>query len=222
VSTTECHMLAIKTDGTLWTWGSNSTGELGDGTTIVRSSPGTTSGGGTTWCQAAAGDGQSSGIKTDGTLWAWARNGQGQLGDGTTICRSSPVTVAGGGTNWCQVNNNDRYNTVAVKTDGTLWTWGCGCCGALGEGSTNGRSSPGTTAGGGTNWRQASTGRFNGAAVKTDGTLWTWGYNGQGQLGNGGTTARCSPGETQGNLTGWIEVSLRSGGAGILISPPSI
>ena len=198
---------AIKTDGTLWTWGFNEIGYLGDGTTTNRSSPVTTAGGGTNWKQVAGGYYHTAAIKTDGTLWIWGRNWpSGFLGDGTATDRSSPVTTAGGGTNWKQVACG-LFHTAAIKTDGTLWTWGSNSYGKLGDGTTISRSSPVTTAGGGTNWKQVAGGYEYIAAIKTDGTLWTWGYNGYGQLGDGTTTSRSSPGTTAGGGTNWKQVA---------------
>jgi alpha-tubulin suppressor-like RCC1 family protein len=199
------HATAIKTDGTLWTWGSNGQGALGTNNTTSRSSPGTTIDGATTWCQVSAGNSVTSGIKIDGTLWTWGCNSSGRLGDGTTIDRSSPVTTAGGGTDWCQVSTKQE-TVAAVKTDGTLWTWGCNNTGQLGDGSTISRSSPGTTAGAGTNWCQVASSINFMAAVKTDGTLWTWGCAGSGALGDGTTINRSSPGTTAGAGTNWCHV----------------
>ena len=208
VSGGSAHSAAIKTDGTLWTWGFNGQGRLGDGTTVSRNSPGTVAGGGTNWCLVSGGYCSASAIKTDGTLWTWGSNFCGQLGDGTTLDRSSPGTVAGGGTNWCQVSGYN--NSVAIKTDGTIWTWGCNRCGGLGDGTTLNRSSPGTIWGNDTTWCRVSGGQFNVAAIKTDGTLWTWGYNNRGQLGNGTVTNGCSPGTIAGGGTNWCQVSTRS------------
>lgn len=206
VSVATCTAAAIKTDGTLWTWGLNTSGQLGDGTTTARSSPGTVAGGGTTWCTVSVFNGQMAAIKTDGTLWTWGFNQWGQLGDGTTTSRSSPGTVAGGGTTWRSICFNSA--AIAIKTDGTLWTWGKNDFGQLGTGNTTSRSSPGTVAGGGSTWCAASMGAGQTAmAIKTDGTLWTWGYNGQGQLGTGDTTSRSSPGTTAGCGTTWSSVS---------------
>ena len=190
----------------LWTWGYNVHGELGDGTTTSRSSPGTTAGGGTNWKQVACSNFHTAAIKTDGTLWTWGDNYAGKLGDGTTTSRSSPGTTAGGGTNWKQVAGR-TYHTAAIKTDGTLWTWGYNGYGVLGDGTLTSRLSPITTAGGGTNWKQVSCGVFHTAAVKTDGTLWTCGYNGYGGLGDGTTTSRRSPGTTAGGGTNWKQVA---------------
>jgi alpha-tubulin suppressor-like RCC1 family protein len=200
------NMAAVKTDGTLWTWGGNSSGPLGDGTTTGRSSPGTTAGGGTNWKQVSVAFGFMAAVKTDGTLWTWGYNAGG-LGDGTTTGRSSPGTTAGGGTNWKQVEVNGNGNLVAIKSDGTLWTCGYGQFGKLGDGTTTSRSSPGTTAGGGTNWKLVSCGYAAIGAIKTDGTLWTWGGNGSGQLGDGTTTSRSSPGTVAGGGTNWKTVA---------------
>jgi alpha-tubulin suppressor-like RCC1 family protein len=197
---------AIKSDGTLWTWGTNSGGILGDNTTTSRSSPGTTAGGGTNWKQVDIGSGLLAAVKTDGTLWTCGGNGFGQLGTGNTTSRSSPGTVAGGGTTWKQVAAND-FNFAAIKTDGTLWTCGYNTQGQLGTGDTYGRSSPGTVAGGGTNWKQVVMAYRNGFAIKTDGSLWTWGDNGYGQLGTNNTTDRSSPGTTVGGGFAWKKVA---------------
>jgi alpha-tubulin suppressor-like RCC1 family protein len=207
------HTAAVKTNGTLWTWGCNGTGRLGDGTSTNRASPVTTAGGGINWCQVSAGMFNTAAVKQDGTLWTWGNNVYGRLGDGSTTSRSSPGTTAGGGTDWCQVSASDQYfaHTAAIKQDGTLWTWGYGSDGRLGDGTTFVRSSPGTTAGGGTNWSQVSAGGNHTAAVKQDGTNWTWGCNGGGQLGDGTTTNRSSPGTTAGGGTNWCQVSGGSG-----------
>ena len=139
-------------------------------------------------------------------LWTWGYNFFGQLGNGAATNRSSPGTTAGGGTNWKQVAGGGNHS-AAVKTDGTLWTWGYNFFGQLGNGAATDRSSPGTTAGGGTNWRQVASGGNHSAAVKTDGTLWTCGYNVYGQLGDSTTTDRSSLGTTAGGGTNWKQVS---------------
>jgi hypothetical protein len=203
---------AIKTDGTLWSWGCNLCGRLIDGTAINRSSPGTTIGDGTNWCQVKTAENSSGALKNDGTLWTWAANPTGQLGDNTTTERSSPGTTAGGGTNWCHLNVSGSA-MAAIKTDGTLWTWGNNACGQLGNGTTTNRSSPGTTAGGGTDWCYVYIANVCAmAAIKNDGTLWTWGGNNVsgflpiGILGDGTTTNRCSPVTTAGGGTNWCKV----------------
>ena len=197
---------AIKTDGTLWTWGRNSYGQLGVNDATNRLTPVTTFAGGTNWKQVAGGGLHTSAIKTDGTLWTWGRNSYGQLGDNTTTNRSTPVTTFIGGTNWKQVSCGYFY-TAAIKTDGTLWTWGHNIGSQLGINDTSTRCTPVTTFAGGTNWKQVGGGGSYIAAIKTDGTLWTWGNNNNGQLGTNDTTHRSTPVTTFAGGTNWKQVS---------------
>jgi alpha-tubulin suppressor-like RCC1 family protein len=193
---------AVKTDGTLWTWGSNGDGRLGNGTVINRSSP-VQVGALTNWRQVSVGSNHAASVKTDGTLWSWGGGGDGKLGDNTIISRSSPVQV-GTLTNWAQVTAA-RDQTLAVKTDGTLWAWGNNYRGVLGLNlpvATN-RSSP-VQVGALTNWAQVSTGFGQTVCVKTDNTLWTWGHNNNGQLGQGNSINRSSPIQV-GALTDWAQ-----------------
>jgi alpha-tubulin suppressor-like RCC1 family protein len=189
----------------LWSWGDNSYGQLGDNTKVHKYVPTTVSGGGTTWKRISIGKRNAAAIKTDGTLWTWGEGDIGALGNNSTVGRSSPGTVSGGGTTWKEVCSS--YHTLAVKTDGTLWTWGINDYGQLGINSTINRSSPGTVAGGGTTWNQISTSYYYCAAIKTDGTLWTWGYNEVGCLGNNSTVNRSSPGTVAGGGTTWNQIS---------------
>ena len=206
ISALGCSMSAIKTDGTLWTWGWNNLGRLGDGTTVDKCSPGTIAGGGTTWVTFSAGGSHVAAIKTDGTLWTWGKNSYGQLGDGTTIDRCSPGTIWGSYTTWSKVFGGSNHS-ASIKTDGTLWTWGCNYCGKLGNGTTVSRCSPGTVAGGGTTWCMVSGFYNTSAAIKTDGTIWTWGCNGQGILGDGTTVNRSSPGTIFGDGITWCSLN---------------
>jgi alpha-tubulin suppressor-like RCC1 family protein len=205
------HTAAIKTDGTLWIWGFNGYGQLGDNTSFLggRSTPVTTFVGGTNWKQVVCGRDHTSAIKTDGTLWTWGRNSYGQIGDNTSgTNRLTPVTTFAGGTNWKQVSGGDEH-TAAIKTDGTLWTWGRNSYGQIGD-NTSGtnRLTPVTTFAGGTNWKQVSCGAVNfTAAIKTDGTLWVWGRNAFGQLGDNTTTTRSTPVTTFAGETNWKQVS---------------
>ena len=206
VACTGYHTAAIKTDGTLWTWGWNQYGQLGDNTRTDRSSPIQTIAGGTNWKQISCGYRHTSAIKTDGTLWTWGSNGSGQLGDNGGVPTSSPVQTVAGGTNWKQVVCGNYY-TAALKTDGTLWTWGSNTNGQLGDNSTTDKSSPVQTVTGGTNWKQVACGIGHTKAIKTDGTLWAWGKNTVGQLGDNTRTNRSSPIQTVTGGTDWKQIS---------------
>ena len=180
----------VKTDGTLWMWGNNSFGRLGqnqapstlNGHSSPTQIPGTTwsttagalSAGNTTFC-----------IKTDGTAWAWGRGSNGSIGlnQPTNSDKSSPVQLPG--TTWKQFAANG-YNTGAVKTDGTMWTWGFGTQGRLGHNVETATCSSPTQVGTATTWKQIANAYRSFFAVKTDGTLWSWGYNNYGSLGLNG------------------------------------
>jgi len=132
--------LAIKTDGTLWSWGYNSVGALGLNNTTYYSSPKQV-GALTNWKTLPNNSQSSAAIKTDGTLWTWGYNGSGQLGLGNKTNYSSPKQV-GSLTNWSSICTGTGQQTLAIKTDGTLWAWGRSVGGILGLGNTTTYSSP--------------------------------------------------------------------------------
>jgi alpha-tubulin suppressor-like RCC1 family protein len=201
---------AIKTDGTLWTWGRNSYGALGINNTTNRSTPVTTFAGGTNWKQVTGGNFYTAAVKTDGTLWLWGDNFRTQLGINNVTDALTPVTTFAGGTNWKSVSCIVS-TTIAIKTDGTLWVWGRNQYGQLGINNTLNRSTPVTTFAGGNNWKSTFTGggpQESVAAIKTDGTLWVWGRNHILQLGINNTTNRSTPVTTFAGGTNWKYVDV--------------
>jgi len=194
--------VAIKTDGTLWAWGLNAYGQLGDGTTIKKLVP-TQIGTDTNWASVAAGNYHTMAIKTDGTLWAWGYNGNGQLGDGTTTIKVVPTQI-GTTTNWVAVDAGGIH-TVAMKSDASIWAWGDNSKGQLGDGTTTTRLVP-TRIGASNTWVQIDAGALHTAAIDTAGKLWAWGYNFYGQLGDGTTADRLVPTQI-GTATNWVQVS---------------
>jgi alpha-tubulin suppressor-like RCC1 family protein len=196
------HSLAIKTDGTMWSWGRGLNGRLGLDDTINKSSP-TQIGALTTWSQIAAGStGHSLAVKTDGTLWSWGEGGGGPLGLNDQVYHSSPVQV-GALTTWSQIAAGNT-NSLAIKTDGTMWSWGVNTYGRLGHNDVIARSSP-VQIGALTTWSQIAAGNAHSLAIKTDGTLWSWGYGVQGRLGLNDTANRSSPVQV-GALTTWSQL----------------
>jgi len=177
--------LAIKSDGTMWTWGSDYYGSHGNNTTDAQySSP--TQIPGTTWAYAACGQQSNAATRTDGTLWVWGRNEYGTTGSNNRTNYSSPIQIPG--TDWAVDGPNKvgagYLQTGAIKTDGTLWIWGYGTHGTLAQnlgGNPAHRSSPVQVPG--TTWRSIKIGTNNVLATKTDGTLWGWGRNQHGELG---------------------------------------
>lgn len=139
VSAGGSHTIAVRTDGSLWAWGDNKLGQLGDGSNSPKKTPvqvGTAS----DWVSLAAGAQHSAAIKTDGSLWTWGDNEQGQLGLGTQDTRFVPMQV-GTANDWADIKAGD-YHTVALKTDGTLWAWGRNYHGALGDESKGKQTAP--------------------------------------------------------------------------------
>jgi alpha-tubulin suppressor-like RCC1 family protein len=190
------HTVALRQDGTAWAWGNNSYGQLGDGTTIGRLTPVLCL---TGVAAIAAGLEHTVALRTDGTVWAWGRNNYGQLGDGTTIDRLTPVQVQGL-TGVAAVAAGPEH-TVALRTDGTVWAWGRNNYGQLGDGTT---TEDGTNliqltpvqAQGLTGVAAIAAGSNHTVALRTDGTVWTWGDNTWGALGDGTFTRRRAPVKT--------------------------
>lgn len=254
VSAGIAHTCATRTNGTLWCWGGNSAGEIGNGKPgedqLVPARVGAFS----NWATVTAGWGTTCAIRATGTLWCWGLNDYGQLGNGTRVDAATPVRVGSsrdwtgvttsyahtcatrdGGTLWCwglnasgdlgdgtrhdrlrpvQVGTSTEWSTVVAgtedtcgtRTDGTLWCWGDNHLGQLGDGTTKDKLSP-VRIGTATSWRTVTTGEhYFTCGSRADGTLWCWGYNAAGQLGDGTTTDRLAPVQV-GSDTDWMGVS---------------
>jgi hypothetical protein len=189
----EMHNIAIKADGTVWSWGENSFGQLGNGTTNDSSTPVQTGLGATPPLTSVIKLGGrpyfTLAEKSDGTVWGWGMNKYGQMGN-TTVSPyvTSPVLVsnssAGGPiNNALQITCGYQFG-AALATNGTVWTWGSGSHGELGDGATTANYIP-VQVPGLSNITAISAGWFHILALRADGTVWAWGNNPNGELGDG-------------------------------------
>ena len=211
-SSTSWQSGAIKTDGTLWLWGGGASGELAQNSRTRYSSPVQVPAGdtGVTWDMASQNEDSCLAIKTNGELWAWGNNSSGLLGQNQAYAQlekvSSPIQIPG--TTWKRVAGSGYYQATAIKTDGTLWTWGANDSpgyGQLGHNNNVAYSSPTQVPG---TWDTGAD-KFTAqrkltAGIKTDGTLWIWGLNAQGQLGQNSVIHYSSPVQVPG--TTWDKV----------------
>ena len=200
------HSLAIKQDGTLWGWGENSYGELGNGTNDNALVP-VQIGNDTDWEKVHSANYCSFAIKSDGTLWSWGRNDSGQLGLGDTTNYNTPQQI-GSDTDWDYMSGKYTH-FMGVKANEDAYIWGSNSSGQIGDGTTTDVTSP-TAFGSISDWRSISLGLDHTIAVKPDSTLWAWGGNLSGQFGDGTTTSTTS--ETQvGADNDWYEVYAGNG-----------
>jgi alpha-tubulin suppressor-like RCC1 family protein len=197
--------LGLRANGTVWAWGSNTFGTLGDGTLVTRSSPVSVVGGFTDWIQVSGGNAYSLGLRANGTAWAWGIASNGRLGDNTIAARSSPVSVVGGYTDWIQVSAGGAHS-LGLRANGTAWAWGLGTDGRLGDDTVVTKSSPVSVIGGFTDWIQVDGGFSHSVGLRANGTAWAWGSNGSGRLGDGTAVDKSSPVSIIGGFTDWIQV----------------
>ena len=183
---TATHTLYVKDDGTVWAWGNNSNGQLGDESVKSKNTPVQISGL-SSMTAIAAGDSHTVAVKSDGTVWAWGNNSNGQLGDRSTTPRYAAVQVSGlsgmsSGIVIAVAAGHDH--TVVLKNDGTVWAWGNNATGQLGNGNSTPSDTP-VQVNGLSGVTAVAAGFVHTVALKSDGTVWTWGNNSKGQLGNG-------------------------------------
>ncbi len=195
------HSTAIQFN-TLWTWGYNCCGQLGNGTLVNTNAPAQVDSS-NNWQSVSGNTFHSIGIKTDGTLWAWGRNHEGQLGDGTFNDQLTPIQI--GTENDWEIVSAGYENSYAMKSDHTIWGWGANGYSELGTASGPSVTLP-TQIGSGSNWKIIKAGYRNAMGIKQDSTLWLWGSNSWGQIGNGSQIDQTIP--FQIGTSKWIDASI--------------
>ena len=212
------HTAGLRADGSIWCWGRNTEGQLGDDTKVSSRSPVSVVGG-FAWTQVSAGFTHNIAIQANGTAWGWGGGVFGAIGQGSygsASQRSSPMSVVGDFSDWAQVSAG-RNHSLGVRANGSLWAWGRNNSGQLGNNNSSiNRSSPISVIGGFTDWVQVSAGNQNSAALRANGTAWTWGRNtdsagttGFGNLGTNDIITRSSPVSVVGGFTDWVQISMK-------------
>lgn len=188
------HSMGLKSNGTIWCWGLGTSGQLGQGTSVVNRSSPVSVVGNHSFISINVGLNMSTALKSDGSCWAWGSNASGRLGDNTTNDRSSPISVVGAHS-FIKIISNDvgSGHTLGLKFDGSVWTWGIGSSGELGDNTTNNRSSPISILNGGLKFVSIAVGNGSSYALATDGSVWAWGSNITGQLGINTVSGKSSP-----------------------------
>ncbi|MFT3766505.1 MAG: EGF domain-containing protein [Minicystis sp.] len=202
IASGELHGCAIATDASLWCWGYNAYGQVGQSAnpptgTLVQVAAATTK----NWAHVIAGQYHTCATRTDHSLHCFGRNVEGQIGDGTNVDVKTPFSHGAG---WSDSIAAGVNHTCAIKLDGTLWCWGKNANSQLGDNTTTDRLTP-TQIGTDTDWAQVSAGNLITCARKTSGSLWCWGTNGTGQLGVGDLGSRKTPTQIPGSTT-WVDV----------------
>jgi alpha-tubulin suppressor-like RCC1 family protein len=198
VSVAGSNACALKTDGSVWCWGDGSDGALAPvqvpnlGNSVV---------------QISTNSGYTCAVKADGTLWCWGLNGYGQLGDGTTLPETNPVQVAALGNSVVQVAAGQQ-DVCALKNDGTVWCWGFNFYGENGDGTMGQHDTPVQATVAGSSVTKVWTGWFDVCTQRTDGTLWCWGGNKYGELGDGTNVVRTAAVQVAGLGASVVELAM--------------
>jgi alpha-tubulin suppressor-like RCC1 family protein len=206
----DAHTMALKSDGTVWTWGWNRDGQLGDGTNTDRYTP--VQVGGLAGIKAiCAGGDHAVALKSDGSVWTWGNNLVGQLGDGTYAYKNTPVEVSG--LSGVTAIAAGGAFTMALKGDGSVWVWGDNFGGVIGDWNSYPKG----------NWPSPiqvqglsgvialAAGWEHALVLKGDGSVWSWGDNGSGQLGGGTVNTSNMRFDPQQVLTGVATIAAGGG-----------
>ena len=191
ISLGACHTLAIDKNGRLWSWGQNTNGQLGDNTVLPKRTPVSVAGAVKTFCKIAAGEGHSIAIDNMDRIWSWGNNPAGEIGDGTSLNKNTPVSILGDTKTFCKIYAGNHG--IAIDKNGRVWGWGANSFGQIGNNSITVRRTPVSVLGSTKTFCQISVNRNHSAAIDKNGRVWAWGDNSYGTLGDNSITRRCTP-----------------------------
>jgi len=184
IATGEYHSAAIDQYGTVWTWGNNQRGQLGNNTIFSYYSPVIIAGAKKIFCKISAGSESTTAIDSSGQVWSWGNNTSGQLGDGVPFSKRTPVSVGGVRKTFCEISLSGIH-VLALDKNGKLWSWGNNQNGQLGDNTTTARCTPVSVAGATKTFCKIGTSYYNSYAIDKNGEAWAWGWNTYGQLADG-------------------------------------
>jgi alpha-tubulin suppressor-like RCC1 family protein len=206
--------VAIDKNGRLWTWGVGITGQLADGTVVSIYTPITISGATKTFCQISSGDAFSLAIDKNGRAWGWGYNNHGQIGDNSITQKNSPVSVLGAVKTFCKIAAGGAASansfSLAIDKNGRVWGWGNNGVGQLGNNAIVSQRTPVSILGATKTFCEISNGVNQAFALAIDknGRVWSWGVNGNGQLGNNSSLSQRTPVSVLGTVKTFCKVSV--------------
>ncbi len=203
------HTAAIDKNGRVWTWGNNFQGQLGDNSITSRRTPVSVAGTTKTFCQIMSGFSHTAAIDKNGRVWAWGSNASGQLGDNTVVSKITPISILGATKTFCKIGGTANY-TVAIDKNGLVWAWGVNLVGQLGDNTITPRCTPVSVAGTTKTFCQITTGLGHTVAIDKNGTVWGWGRNDFGQLGDNTVISKRTPVSVAGTTKTFCQI-----GAGV-------
>ena len=179
-------------DYTVWGWGNNNSGQLGDNTILPKCIPISTLGQKKIFQTIASNEGTSFGLTSSGVIWGWGINNVYYLGDGSTINKCTPVSIHGTKKTFCKITAGAIVSS-GIDHKGQIWCWGWGFRGTIGDNDTAIRCTPVSIYGTKKTFCEISSGREYMSSLDKNGMVWSWGHNAFGQLGDNSTTNRCTP-----------------------------
>jgi alpha-tubulin suppressor-like RCC1 family protein len=199
------HSLAIDKNGRAWAWGINTNGRLGDNSLTSRRTPVSVLGAVKTFCQISAGFAHSMAIDKNGIVWGWGSNGNGRLGDNSTVSRRTPISVLGAVKTFCKISAGLDHS-MAIDKNGIVWGWGENSSGQLGDNSISAKRTPVSVLGATKTFCHIGGGSGFSTAIDKYGKIWSWGSNSYGVLGDDSFTNKSTPVAVSGTLKTFCKI----------------